>query len=105
MLWFRVADAYLRTLAPHDYTGARFALHGLQHKFSGAGKDVGGHQLSPRIRDVEDLATHAALTVIEDNGGLLHHSLSSVAAALDFLLVGYTCLIGYPHWSGSLRLD
>ena len=62
-----VVDAYRRAPAPHDLTIAGFANLRLEHKFLGTEENVGGHELGSRIGHVEDLATHAAMTVVKDD--------------------------------------
>jgi hypothetical protein len=80
-----VADPYFQAFAPHDHTVARFTFRGLEQKFSGAGKDVGGHKLSPCIGHIEDLATHAAMPVIKDDERLFQRSASWGAASFSDL--------------------
>src|SRR5580704_15222422 len=73
---------HLRFPAPHDGAMAGFATLKLQQEFPGTNSDVGGHQLRPRIRYIDDLATHAGMTVIIDDDSLLRRSAAGVMASL-----------------------
>ena len=65
----------------------------LKHEFLGTKEDVDGHELRTGIRHVENLATHTAMTVIEDDQGVFQHPMAGGPASLGYLLVKYAYLI------------
>src|SRR5438045_90984 len=71
---------------------ACFATVEFEHEFSGAESHVGGHQLSPCIRHIDDLATHAGMTIIVNDDSLLQRSSAGMVTSLlrrhHLMLVG-----------------
>jgi hypothetical protein len=92
-----VADPYFRAPAPRDLALARFAAPEFEHEFAGTEKNVGRHELSSRIRHIEDLAPKAAMTVVEDDQRVFQYLTTWITAPLGQALLGHLYVICHLH--------
>src|SRR6266404_938618 len=88
---------HLRLPAPHDGTMTGFATLEFQHEFSGTKRGAGGHQLSSDIRHIDDLAAHAAMSVVEDNESVFQHLTTWLTTPLGHLLLGHLYVMHHLH--------
>jgi hypothetical protein len=75
-----------------------------EQEFFWTQNNVRGHQLGPFVRQIEDLATHAAITVIEDDQSPMQHPAAGVTAEVGLLPVRRSCLISRCHRMDLLSL-
>ena len=80
--WLNISNPDLRTLTPYDFTAAGRAILRVQHKISWAQVDVRRYQPGAPVGDVEDLAAHAGMVVVEADDGLLKRLATRLFALL-----------------------
>ena len=104
MCFFDVAHSDLRALSPYDHTMAGLIVLCFEQEFFWTQNNVRGHQLCPSVRQIEDLATHAAITVIEYDQSLMQHPAAGVTAEVGPPPVRCSYLISRRHRMALLPL-